>query len=116
MPKFFEGVINLPKTKYKLTPEELTAEYVQSLPIEENELFCISVALPGLPESSLGYIFFITKKNGLYTVSNIAGNTFFRSMEIEQLIEIIKHSSGVQYSENIQEQFSRIRTEIGIDQ
>lgn len=116
MPKFFEGTIDLPSAKYTLTPDELTVEHFDSLQIEENKLFCISVDLPGLPESSLGYIFFITKTNGLYSVNNISGNTFFRSIGIALLIKVISHASGVQYCEVIQEEFSRIRTEIGIDQ
>ena len=116
MAKFFEGSRSLPGTLVKVDSADLTGATVSALIAKDGQNFALSLVMPGLPESSLGYIFFITKNHNKYQLSNITDVIFFRSLSLEGLVSTLKHASGIEYNDMVQKEFSRIRTEIGIDQ
>jgi hypothetical protein len=116
MPKFFEGLRQLPKKCLSIDADKITPDVMRGLINNENVDICLSVILPGLPKSSLGYLFIISKNHASYSLKNIDGTVFFRNLSLEKLCAVVKHASGVQYSDEIQKEFIRIRTEIGIEQ
>lgn len=116
MPKFFDGSKPLPENLIKIQSEELTSEKLEEHVALEGQDYAISVVLPGLPETSLGYIFFVMKHQYGYQLKNITDVVFFRSLPLGELVTIMKHAAGIEYNSDIQQEFTRIRTEIGIDQ
>ena len=117
MPKYFEGNKQLPAEVVSVHYNEIIAHRLQRKISEAGGDCVISVKLPGLDESCLGYIFFVRNTdNNKYELRDINNVTFFRDLNIEELEKIIKHASGVEYNPEVQHEFYRIRNEIGLNQ
>ena len=116
MPKYFDGDRPLPADVVKVPYNDISETTLQRLISEKGGNCVISVTLPGLGESSLGYIFMVRERPEGIELRDIKGILYFRNLTFANLALLIKHSSGVEYSPEVQQEFHRIRNEIGIDQ
>ncbi|HHQ4560473.1 hypothetical protein [Aeromonas hydrophila] len=115
MPKYFEETRELPDDIVGLSHEELRNDVLTRFLENKSGLTTFSVKLPGLPDNSLGYVFFVRTMENLHTVLDIKGVVHFRGINTEYLVRIIKHASGIEFDVEVQSEFHRIRNEIGID-
>jgi hypothetical protein len=115
MPKYFDGVRNLPEKSVSIGIGDLSVDLVENLFTEANILHRISIVLPSFPENSLGYVFFIERNEAGYNVKDIKGVKYFDGLTVENVIKVIKHSSGVEYDEEVFSWFYRVRNEKGIE-
>ena len=104
MPKYFEGDRELPEDVVIIEYNNGMLNGIEQVLGKTTGRFCINVKLPGIPENSLGYLFIVDKKNDRYTV-----------LDSLYLTRIIKHASGIEFDFDIQNEFHRIRNEIGLD-
>jgi|SRR5690554_4584867 len=115
MPKYFEGTRELPDDIVTLSHDEVRNDVLTRFLENKSGLTAFSVKLPGLPDNSLGYVFFVRTTENLHTVMDIKGVVHFRGINTEYLVRIIKHASGIEFDVEVQSEFHRIRNEIGID-
>jgi hypothetical protein len=116
MPKYFDGEQELPARVITFSDgivdeivlnKELLADGVETL---------VSIKMPGLPDSSLGYVFILKRDKDGIDMRDVKGDTLFQNITISDTISILKHSSGIAYSPEIQSKFYKIRNELGLDQ
>jgi hypothetical protein len=118
MPKYFEGTKALPPNVIKLDHGLVCLGKLTEI-LKENkenkENLILSVHFSELPSNSLGYIFFIKTINNRYYISDIKGVPYFKNIDVAYLVRIIRHASGIEFYDDIQVDFYRIRNEIGLD-
>jgi hypothetical protein len=115
MSKYFEGIRELPDDIVTLSHDEVRNDVLAGFLANKSGLTTFSVKLPGLPDNSLGYVFWVHTTENLHTVMDIKNVVHFRGINIDYLTRIIKHASGIEFDFNVQSEFHRIRNEIGID-
>ncbi|WP_404397272.1 hypothetical protein [Idiomarina loihiensis] len=115
MPKYFEGIRELPDDIATLSPDEVRNDVLEDFLANKSGLTTFSVKLPGLPDNSLGYVFLVDTKENLHTVMDLKNVVHFRGINTDYLTRIIKHASGIEFDLDVQSEFHRIRNEIGID-
>lgn len=115
MPKYFEGDIGLPADVVNIHYSNGVVNGIESVQKKEAGRFCINVKIPGVPENSLGYFFIIEKNNDMYTVLDVKNIVHFRDVDLVFLTRIMAHASGIEFDFDIQNEFHRIRNEIGLD-
>ena len=115
MPKYFNDVKQLPNRTIELKHDEVDADILGQKLAHSTDKVAVSVRLPGLPGNSLGYVFFIEADGKLFSICDITGVTHFANRTAEQLATILKHAAGIKYDPDVQEEFRRIRNEIGVE-
>lgn len=115
MPKYFEGTRELPNDIVVLRYNEVSEEELENHLRNKTGDTAFSVKLPGLPDSSLGYVFLVQTLESLHSVVDIKNVVHFRGISTAFLARIIKHASGIEFDSEVQSEFHRIRNEIGID-
>jgi hypothetical protein len=115
MPKYFEGVKDLPSQIITIQHNRVSVDSLEEILSSQNERIAISIQFPGLPANSLGYIFIIDTNGHTHTIEDIKGVVHFRGVSSDHLSSIIKHAAGIKFDSEIQADFHRIRNEIGID-
>lgn len=115
MPKYFDGDRELPADVVIIEYKDGALNGIEQLLVKATGRFCINVKLPGIPENSLGYLFIVDKINEDYTVLDVKDVVHFRDVDSMYLTRIIKHASGIEFDFDIQNEFHRIRNEIGLD-
>ena len=71
MSKYFEDSVELPSNVITLDYDSVCVETLDEILSSNSELVVLSIKLPDLPPSSLGYIFFVETKDELHTVMDI---------------------------------------------
>ncbi|MCP4705187.1 MAG: hypothetical protein GY865_11295 [candidate division Zixibacteria bacterium] len=115
MPKYFEGTRELPDDIVILQYDVVSEEELENHLKNKTGDTAFSVKLPGLPDSSLGYVFFVQTLESLHSVMDIKNIVHFRGINTEFLARVIRHASGIEFDSEVQSEFHRIRNEIGID-
>ena len=115
MPKYFEGIKDLPANVLNIQHNAVSEEALRELLSNVNGRVALSVMLPGLPPSSLGYIFIIETDGNEHSVMDIKNVAYFHGINSSYLAKIIRHASGIEYIPEIQAGFHKIRNEIGLD-
>ena len=105
----------MPSDVISLEYDSVSEESLRAILSSCSGRVALSIKLPGLPSSSLGYIFFVETKDDLHTLTDIKNIVHFRSVSTGYLSRIICHSSGILYDSDVQSEFHRIRNEIGIN-
>jgi hypothetical protein len=115
MPKYYEGIIELPPDIVVLNHDAVNEEVLNSILADKSGLTTLSIKLPNLPDNSLGYVFIVESKNNIHSLMDIKNVVHFRGISTAYLARIIKHASGIEFDEDVQAEFHRIRNEKGID-
>lgn len=116
MPKYFKGTRELPREKIvSINYDDFAADRLQRKISEARGDRILSVKLPGLGDSCLGYIFFVSGDNNKYELRDVTGKRFFHDLTIERLEKIIKHASGIEYDGKIRDEFYTVRNDPGSD-
>ena len=112
MPKYFTDEKELPFDKVALDPEDLTADRLEEL-FESNSKLTLCLRFDGYDQSCLGYIFNVQLEDGSFRLTNIVGQLELSVQNMESLLEVMRHVSGISYSERVQAAFQQIRNDIG---
>ncbi len=115
MPKYFEGTRELPEDIVILQHDAVSEGELESHLKNITGDTTFSVKFPGLPDSSLGYVFIVHTHENLHSVKDIKNVVHFRGISTTFLARIIRHASGIEFDSEVQSEFHRIRNEIGID-
>ncbi|MBM4864611.1 hypothetical protein HYO48_21495 [Vibrio parahaemolyticus] len=116
MPKYFSGHKDLPATRIAFTCSSFTTEELERSIPDGDDTFSICITPVGTPNENVGYVFLVNRIDELFLIKDIKGTTLFRDKSLEQLFQIVQHSSGIMYSEDIHTEFYRVRNEIGLEQ
>lgn len=112
MPKYFNDERPLLFPKVTIGVCELTADWLAAL-FKQQDRNSISLSFQGFEESCLGFVVHVKKTGARYEILNITEQFELAVENEQQLVEVIKHVSGVQYSEKMQATFQQIRNDIG---
>jgi hypothetical protein len=112
MPKYFndERPLLYPKTTLgegDLEPNAIAKRFNDR---KEHSL-CLSFS--GFEPNCLGFVIHVRKTADRYELLNIAGEIEMTVRNEQQLVEVIRHISGLEYSAKVQRAFQEIRNDIG---
>ncbi len=112
MPKYFtdERPLLFNKATFKLG--ELTSATLAAL-FEKSPGNTICLTFEGFEANCLGFLVHVRKSGDRFELLNIAEEVELFVHSEEQLLEVIKHVSGAEYSERAQKAFQQNRNAIG---
>ena len=115
MAKYFKGAKSLPSAPVVLAHDAVCEESLSRIVNDGDGSVVLSVMLPGLPSSSLGYVFIVRphEERGRYSVLDISGVAYFREVSAAVLARAIRHASGIEFDPEMHAEFCRIRNQIG---
>ena len=112
MPKYFDGEVALPFEVVRLTPDSLTSSMLDTI-FQSRGTVTIAVSFLGFDSSCLGYVTNVRAQRGGFDVLNITGQAELFVTTTSNLAAVIRHVSGVEYIEEIQNVFHCARNNIG---
>jgi len=112
MPKYFTDERPLLFSKVTIKPGELTIAALSTL-FAKGKQYTICLTFEGFEANCLGFLVHVRKSGDRFELLNIAEEVELFVHSEEQLVEVIKHVSGTEYSERAQKAFQQIRNDIG---
>ena len=108
MPKYFTNELPLPFDKVAIAVDEITLERVTAI-LEKNHSVSISISLPGLEDSCIGYIINLTNTESEIIVCDITKKALFTLASPADVVRLAKHVIGYEFSQDIHDHAQKIR-------
>ena len=88
--------------------DEITEEWIIST-LQENDAVSLSLALPGLDESCIGYLLNLRNCESGIEVCDVTQRSLFSIDSATEVIKLVRHLVGYEYSEDIYNRFTKLR-------
>lgn len=112
MPKYFDGEVAIPFEIVRLTPDSLTSSMLDAI-FQSRAAVTIAVSFLGFESTCLGYVTHVRARRDGFDVLNITGQPELFVSNTSSLAAVIRHISGLEYIDEIQNVFHRARNNIG---
>lgn len=112
MPKYFPDERPLPYEKVLWRLDQISVARVEAI-FQSGDSASFCLRLPGLPESSLGYVVNIRKSGKAFEVKDITDKTLTSLSDAAEIVAFLKHASGLEMNDSFREQLLRTRDASG---
>lgn len=111
MAKYFQDSRELPRKRIDCSSDSLTAERIDQELNLEPEGITLCVRLPGFAQDSLGYVFVLLREEPGLRVLDICQTVGLDAANAGEVLEIVRHCSGLEYSDKWYERLYTLRND-----